>query len=234
MKTMTFLACALAACTLTAQSASAQGEKRAQIFGEFSRPKQITIGQVNGGDVKDQADSQLGLGLRFMGEMPGTSNWYFEFGGKLESTSHMGFNQVLAGTSPAMTVNTTRVNVRYAYWELGGAYLWELAAGFSFGLHLDLRSETIESIGQIQVTPASYGGGGDVSQRVSFVRPWVRVSGDFTFGKGGINPYLGLDLAYTPIQSSQTSVMSLIGMDQRTVKAMAPQFGASVYFGLKF
>lgn len=234
MKTLTFIAAALVACTLSAQSAAVQGEKRVQIFGEFSRPKQITIGQVNGGDVKDQAESQMGVGLRFMGEMPGTTSWFFEFGGKLETSSRMGFNQTINGTSPAMRINTTNVNVRYSYFELGGAYLWDLGPGFSLGAHLDLRSETMEAIGQIQVTPASYGGSGDVSQRLSFVRPWVRVSGDFAFGKGGLVPYIGVDLAYTPIQASQTAVVSLIGIDQRTVKAMAPQFGASVYFGLKF
>lgn len=234
MKTLTCTAAALAACTLAAQSPTVQGEKRVQLFAEFARPKQITIGQVNGGDVKDQADNQLGGGLRFLGEMPGTSNWYFEFGGKLESSSKMGFNRVLAGTNPAMTINTTKLQVRYSYWELGGAYLWELAPGFSFGLHLDLRSETIDANGPIEVSPASYGGGGNVSQRESFLRPWIRVSGDIAFGKGDLVPYLGLDVAFTPIKTTQNEVVPLIGMDSRTVKAMAPQFGASVYFGLKF
>ena len=234
MKTLTFIAAALAAVTLSAQSPTAQGEKRVQLFGEFSRPKQITIGQVNGGDVKDQADSQLGVGLRFMGEMPGTTNWFFELGAKAETSSRMGFNQAIAGTAPAMTINTTKVNVRYSYFELGGAYIWELAPGFSLGAHLDARSETMEASGQIQVTPSSYGGSGDVSQRLSFLRPWVRVSGDFAFGKGAFSPFIGVDVAYTPIQASQTAVVSLIGIDQRTVKAMAPQFGASLYFGLKF
>jgi hypothetical protein len=234
VKTSIIIAAALVAGTLSAQSPSAQSGKRVQIFGEFSRPQQITIGQVNGGDVKDQADNQLGGGIRFMGEMPGTSNWYFEIGGKLESSSKMGFNQTIAGTSPALNINTTNVNVRHSYWELGGAYLWDLGPGFSLGAHLDLRSETMDASGHIVVSPATYGGSGNVSQRLSFVRPWLRISGDFSFGKGAVTPYLGLDAAFTPIKTSQTEVVSLIGIDERTVKAMAPQFGASIYFGLKF
>ena len=230
MKTQTFIAATLAACTLSAQSPTVQGEKRVQLFGEFSRPQQVTIAQIGGGDVKDQADSQMGAGLRFMGELPGTSSWFYEFGGKLESSSHLGFDQTVAGSR----INTTKVSVRYSYWELGGAYLWELGPGFSLGAHLDLRSETLDASGRILVTPTSYGGSGDVSQRLSFVRPWMRVSADFAFGTGATTPYLGLDVAYTRIQTSQTEVVSLIGIDNRTVKAMAPQFGASVYFGLKF
>lgn len=228
MKTQTFIAATLAACTLSAQSPTVQGEKRVQLFGEFSRPKQVTIAQIGGGDVKDQADSQMGAGLRFMGELPGTSSWFYEFGGKLESSSHLGFDQTVAGSR----INTTKVSVRYSYWELGGAYLWELGSGFTLGAHLDLRSETIEALGQITVTGS--GGSGDVSQRLSFLRPWLRFSGDITFGKGAISPYLGMDVAYTPIHASQTQVVPVVQIDQRTVKSMAPQFGASIYFGLKF
>lgn len=230
MKTLTTLAAALAACTLAAQSPTVQGEKRAQIFGEFSRPKQVTIAQYPG-DVKDQADNQMGLGLRFLGEMPGTSNWYFEFGGKLESSSKMGFNQSLAGP-PVISINMTKVSVRYSYWELGGAYLWDLAPGFSLGAHLDLRSETIDATGPVVVTGSE--GSGSISQRTSMVRPWIRLSGDISFGKGSLSPYLGLDVAFTPIQTSQTQVVAPVYIDERTVKAMAPQFGATIYFGLKF
>jgi hypothetical protein len=230
VKTLTFIAAALAAGTLSAQSPTVQGEKRVQLFGEFSRPKQITIGQVNGGDVKDQAEAQFGVGLRFMGELPGASNWFFEFGGKLETSSHMGWNKVVAGSN--ITINTTKVNIQYSYWEMGGAYLWTLGPGFSLGAHLDLRSETMQAAGQIQVTGS--GGSGDVSQRLSFVRPWVRFSGDFAFNMGGKAPFVGMDLAYTPIQASQTQLDSLVLSSERTVKAMAPQFGVSLYFGLKF
>lgn len=228
MKTLTTLAAALVACTLAAQSPTVQGEKRAQIFGEFSRPKQVTIAQINGGDVKDQADNQMGLGLRFLGEMPGTSNWYFEFGGKLESSSKLGFNKAVSG----VTINTSKVSVRYSYWELGGAYLWDLAPGFSLGAHLDLRSETIDATGPVVVTGSE--GSGSISQRTSMVRPWIRLSGDISFGKGSLSPYLGLDVAFTPIQTSQTQVVAPAYIDERTVKAMAPQFGATIYFGLKF
>jgi hypothetical protein len=229
VKTLTLLAAVLVTGTLGAQSSALQAEKRVQLFGEFSRPQQFTLAQVNG-DVKDQAASQLGTGLRFMGELPGTTNWFFEFGGKLESSSKLGFNQTVTGIS----INSTDVSIHYGYWEIGGAYLWDLGAGLSLGAHLDLRSETLSAQGQLVVLPASYTGGGGVDQRATMMRPWVRFSADFAFKTGGVSPYIGADVAYTPIKNSQTAVVPATLLDDRTLKSMAPNFGASLYFGLRF
>lgn len=234
MKTLTLLAAVLVTGTLGAQSSAVQAEKRVQLFGEFSRPKQFTLAQPNG-DVKDQAASQVGGGIRFMGELPGTTAWFFEFGGKLDTSSRLGFNQsVPMAGGGAITINSTDVSIHYSYWEIGGAYLWDLGAGLSLGAHLDLRSETIFAQGQLAVSPASYGGSGTVDQRGTMMRPWVRLSADFAFKASGINPYIGADVAFTPIRSSQNAVVPAIQLDDRTLKSMAPQFGASVYFGLRF
>jgi hypothetical protein len=229
VKTLTLLAAVLVTGTLGAQSSAVQAEKRVQIFGEFSRPHQFTLAQVNG-DEKDQAASQVGVGLRLMGELPGTTNWFFEFGGKLESSSRLGFNQTVSGVS----INSTDVKVHYSYWEVGGAYLWDLGSGLSLGAHLDLRSETLSAEGQFVVLPASFTGSGPVDQRATMMRPWVRLSADFVFKASGVNPYVGAELAFTPIRSSQDAVVPPTLIDDRTLKSMAPQFGASLYFGLRF
>lgn len=234
MKTLTLLAAVLVTGTLGAQSSAVQAEKRVQLFGEFSRPRQFTLAQPNG-DVKDQAASQLGSGLRFMGELPGTTNWFFEFGGKLDSSSRLGFNQTIPMTGgPALAINSTDVAIKYSYWEIGGAYLWDLGAGTSLGAHLDLRSETISAQGQLVVQPSSYTGGGTVDQRGTMMRPWLRFSADFSFKMSSVNPYIGAEVAFTPIRNSQNSVVPLVGLDDRTLKAMAPQFGAGIYVGLRF
>lgn len=235
MKTLTLLAAVLVTGTLGAQSSAVQAEKRVQVFGEFSRPKQFTLAQPNG-DVKDQAASQFGGGLRLMGEIPGTTSWFFEFGGKLDTSSRLGFNRSVAMASgPAVAINSTEVSIHYSYWEIGGAYLWELGSGFSVGAHLDLRSETLTAQGQLSVLPnPPYTSGGAVDQRGTMMRPWVRLSADVAFRGSGLKPYLGADLAFTPIKTSQTAVVPVSLLDDRTLKAMAPQFGASIYFGMRF
>ncbi|MBI4911859.1 MAG: hypothetical protein HY823_03900 [Acidobacteria bacterium] len=234
MKTLKLSAAALAAATLGAQSASTDTERRVQIFGEFSRPKQVTIAQIPVGsgsaEVKDQAAAQTGIGIRFMGEIPGTSGWFYGFGGKFPTSSRLGLNQTVPGTST--TINATQVTVQYSFWEIGGAYLWELGGGFSLGAHLDARSETVDASGSLTVS--SGGGSGTVSQRTSFLRPWIRLSADVAFGGSGFAPFLGADVAYAPIKASQTNVVSPVMWDDRTLKFMAPQFTASFYLGLRF
>ena len=235
MKTLTLLAAVLVSGALGAQT-PATAEKRVQLFGEYSRPKQFILAQPNG-DVRDQADTQLGVGLRFMVELPGTNDWFLEFGGKLDGSSRLGFKQNFLMPLPAVAVfiNSTDVTVKYAYWEIGGAYVWDLGTGITVGAHLDLRSETLSAQGQIVVGPTPpYTGSGTVDQRGTMMRPWVRVSADFAFKSSGVAPFIGADVAYTPIHSSQNQVVPFAALDDRTLKAMATQFGASIYFGLKF
>lgn len=228
MKTLTLLAAVLVTGTLGAQSSAVQAEKRVQVFGEFSRPRQFTLAQLPSGDVKDQAASQVGGGIRFMGELPGTTNWFFEFGGKLDTSSRLGFNQTVSGVS----INSSDIAIHYSYWEIGGAYLWDLGSGFNLGVHLDARSETIFAQGQFVNSNGT--SGGTMDQRGTMLRPWVRLSADFAFKVSGINPYVGADVAFTPIRSTQNAVVPPTLLDDRTLKSMAPQFGASVYFGLRF
>lgn len=229
MKTLTLLAAVLVTGTLGAQSSAVQAEKRVQLFGEFSRPRQFVLtNQLPSGDVKDQANSQVGGGIRFMGELPGTTSWFFEFGGKLDTSSKLGFNQTVDGVS----INATDIAIHYSYWEIGGAYLWDLGSGLNLGVHLDARSETIFAQGQF--VNANGTSGGTVDQRGTMLRPWIRLSADFAFKVSGANPYLGADVAFSPIRSTQNAVVPLTLMDDRTLKSMAPQFGASVYFGLRF
>ncbi|NTV75108.1 MAG: hypothetical protein HGA66_12990, partial [Holophaga sp.] len=85
MKITTVLVAALSAGSLFAQTPVQALDARIQFFGELIRPTSITV-QAG---TKDQADSSIGLGIRFMGEIASARNWYYEVGGKLDSSSQM-------------------------------------------------------------------------------------------------------------------------------------------------
>ena len=112
MKTLSILASALTAASLFAQAPTDNLDVRVHLFGDWSRARQFTYTETNNSEVKDQAEGQAGFGIRFMGELPGTTNWYYEFGGRLESTSKLGFD----GAVPTGDrLNAKNISFKYSY-----------------------------------------------------------------------------------------------------------------------
>lgn len=226
MKKLSLLTAALSAGALFGQSG--EGEARIQLFGDFARPSEQVIAQIGSVGVKDQAKMQVGLGLRFMGEIPGTSNWFYELGGRLESKSNFETN---GNVTPTVGVDATDVEFRYSYWTIGGAYLWHFS-GFSLGAHLEGRGESMAAKGQLRVTGGT--GSGTVDHRVTYLRPWFRLSGDWSWKAGRAQPFFGLDAGLAITKTSQNEVLGLTTLDDRNLKAMAPDATFGIYFGLKF
>ena len=226
MKTITLLTAAMLVTPLAAQAPDRGGESRIQLHGEFMRPRQVVIGQVNLNDVKDQAENQIGFGIRLIGELPGTNDWYYELGGKLESSSKFASKP----SAPNGQTDTTGVKFKYSYVTLGMGYLWGLAPGLSLGAHLEARVEALNLSGTMYTNSAAQ----QVDASVTYVRPWARVSLDYAFRAGGTSPFIGVDASLAMLKSSQDSIVALAAADDNTVKSMAPQASFSVYVGLKF
>lgn len=229
MKTITLLTAAMLVTPLAAQAPDRGGESRIQVHGEFMRPRQVVIGQTStGNDVKDQADNQVGFGIRFMGEIPGTNDWYYELGGKLESSSKFVNKPSVANDQ----TDTTGVKYRYSYVTLGLGYMWGLAPGLNLGAHLEGRVEALNASGNMFTGSSSIAQSVDAS--ATYVRPWVRLSLDYSFKAAGASPFIGVDASMAMLKASQDASISLPAMDENTVKSMAPQASFSVYLGLKF
>jgi hypothetical protein len=219
VKITSILATVLSAGALFAQAPATALDARIQVFGEAIRPASITVAA----GVKDQADSSVGLGIRFMGEFASSRNWYYEIGGKLDSSSNMKLNT--AG------MDLTDIKVTHSYWSLGVGYLKPLGTNVSLGFHLEGRGELLSAQGAI------FSGGnivGRVDASNTYLRPWARVSLDGTFHMGSLRPYVGVEVAGTPVKTSQTQLQALSTMDNRTLRAMAPQVSGAFYMGLHF
>ena len=228
MKTITLLTAAILVTPLAAQVPDRGGESRIQIFGEFVRPRQIHIPQ-NGNDILDQAENQIGLGIRLIGEIPGTYNWYYELGGKLESSS-----KFASKPSPANNyTDTTGIKYKYSYWTVGAGYMWGLAPGLNLGAHLEVRGESLNARGDLYtgVTP---GPAQRIDASATYVRPWGRLSLDYAFKSSGTSPFIGADAAVAFLKANQGNPLTPSNWDDNTVKSMAPQASFSVYVGLKF
>jgi hypothetical protein len=218
------LVIALSAGTLFAQAPTQELDSRIQIFGELIRPTSYTLGNGAGQTAKDQAGRSWGVGMRFMGEIASARNWYYELGGKLDSSSQLAYNA--GGT------NLTDIKITHSYWSVGAGYLAPLGSAFSLGFHLEGRGETMAAQGAIQTN-------GVVSNRVdagnTALRPWGRLSLDGSWHMGSLHPYVGVDVAATPVKTTQTAPISdLSQLDNRTLRSMAPNVAGSVYVGLHF
>lgn len=227
MKTITLLTAALLAAPLAAQAPDQGGESRIQVHAEFSRPRQVIIGQSGGNDVTDQASNQIGFGFRFMGEFPGANDWYYELGGRLQSSSKFDNKPTPANSN----TDTTSVKFKYSYWTIGFARMWTMAPGMSLGAHLEARGESLNASGD-------YYSGNSGAQRVdvstTYVRPWGRVSLDYSFKASGTSPFIGLDASVALLKASQDKSVPVTLWDDNTLKSQAPQISISVYAGIKF
>lgn len=226
MKILSILAITLSAGTLFAQQSEMALDARVQVFGEMARPVAITI--VNAGSpIEDQAKRQTGLGLRFMGEIASAPGFYYEVGGKLDSSSNLAFNGDIGG---GITADLTHVKFTHSYWSLGAGYMIRPVENLSLGVHLEGRGEALKAQGEIFQNGLS---SGQVDASTTYLRPWVRLSADLTVPMGGMRPYFGVDVSAAITRTEQTSFLSA-DMDNRTLKAMAPKVAAAFYLGMRF
>jgi len=233
VKTITLLTAAMLVTPLAVQVPTHGGESRIQLHGEFLRPSQVIIGNPTPTtELTDQADSQVGFGIRLMGELPGLNNWYYTVGGRLNSPSKF-------ATTPSSAngyTNTTGIKYNYSYWTVGVGYMWVLTPGLSFGTHLECRGEALSASGDLYTggTASNPGQPQRVDASATYVRPWGRLSLDYSFKAAGASPFIGLDASVAMLKSTQDKAIPPTYWDDNTVKSMAPQVSFSVYFGLKF
>ncbi len=229
MKTITLLTVAMLVTPLAAQIPDHGGESRVQVHGEFVRPRQILIPRSGLNDLQDQADNQIGLGVRLIGEIPGLNNWYYTVGGKLESSSKFATKPSSANSN----TDTTGIKYKYSYWTVGAGYMWGLAPGLSLGAHMEVRGEALNASGDWYAAPSS-STAQHVDVSATYVRPWARLSLDYAFKSGGVSPFIGADASYAIFKTDQGNLQILSAWDEKTVKSMAPQVSFSVYVGMKF
>jgi hypothetical protein len=233
VKTITLLTAAMLVTPLAAQAPDHGGESRVQVHGEFVRPRQVIIGNPTPTtELKDQAENQIGFGIRLIGEIPGTNNWYYTLGGKLQSSSKFATKPSSANSY----TETTGIKYKYSYWTVGGGYMWGLAPGLSLGAHLEIRGEALNASGDLYTggTQSNPGQAQRVDASATYVRPWGRLSLDYAFKAAGTSPFIGLDASVAMLKASQDKSLAPTSWDETTVKSMAPQVSFSVYVGLKF
>lgn len=219
MKIVTILAAALSAGTLLAEAPPEDLDSRIQVFGEVIRPTSFTVAS----GVKDQAGNSTGVGIRFMGEIASARNWYYEIGGKLDSSSNLTLN--------SGGVDLTDIKITQSYWSLGFGYLAPLGKACSLGLHLEGRGEALAAQGAVFQNGVNIG---QVNASDTYLRPWVRLSLDGTFRMGSLRPYVGVEVAATPVKTTQTQLVALSNMDNRTLNSLAPRASGAFYVGLHF
>ncbi len=225
MKIVPVLAALLVVGSLSAQE-TGNLDARIQVFADVTQPRKFTYYNVNNSDVKTEAERQVGVGFRILGELPYTTGWYYELGGRFDSSSNLQLKDT--------RVDTTDVKVRYSYWSAGLAYLWN-AGPVAFGLHLEGRGEALSLQGE------EFDGlglsRGKVSASSTYLRPWVRASADVTLGSGKVRPFIGGEVAVAVTRTTQTRIPPFVGTttpDDRTLRSIAPDFSLAGYLGLRF
>ena len=226
MKSLSILAAILATGALCAQESAEPLNARVILFGETTQTSSILLGQ----GVKDQAGYQTGAGIRFMGQID-DSRWYWEVGGRFDSSAHMVTNRDISSAPPANVLDATQTKIHYSYWSIGGAYLVPLGSAVDLGLHLEGRGETINPKGQYSTTG---GGVGSINAHNVYFRPWVRLSLDVKFGMGSLHPFIGIEGGAAAVKTSQAQIMPLSALDANTLRALAPTWSGSLYAGIQF
>lgn len=226
MKIAPVLAALLAAGALSAQE-NANLDARIQVFADVTQPRSFSYYNITS-DVKTEAGRQIGVGFRILGELPYTTGWYYELGGRFDSSSTLGLRDA--------TVDATDVKMRYSYWSAGFAYLWTKGPA-SFGLHLEGRGEAVSLQGE-QFHGTTGLSQGKVDASSTYLRPWVRASFDLTMGSGKVRPYIGAEAAVAVTRTYQTRIPSFTTLaaipDDRTIRSLAPNFSFAGYLGLRF
>lgn len=226
MKSISILVALLATAALAAQEDQGPLNARVVVFGETIQTSGVLLGQ----GVKDQAGYQTGAGIRLVGQID-ESRWYWEVGGRFDSSARMETNRDISSTPPPNVLDATQTKIHYSYWSIGGAYLLPLGSAVDLGLHLEGRGETINPRGQFSTTN---GGVGYIDAHNVYFRPWARVSLDIKFGGGSFRPLIGLEGAVALVKTSQSQVVPLSALDANTLRAMAPTWSGAVYAGVQF
>lgn len=229
MKITCILLTALAAGTLAAQEEPAL-DSRFQAYVELSYPTQIVVANA-GGNQNDQPKRQTGFGFRYLGEIAGTHGLYYELGGMFDASSTFSFS----GTLPdgVTTLDMTSAKLTDSYWALGAAYLFKAGDNGSLGVHLEGRGEYLRLQGQ--VSGSTFAQPLQLDHSTTYLRPWLRVSGDYTFPTGKpVRPFVGLEGSYALLKTGQTRVPDFTNLDDRTVRSLAPRYSGAVYAGLRF
>ena len=230
MKIQTILPFALTAGTLFAQAPALDLDARVQLFGEVARPVAITI-LNNAPPVQDEPTRQTGLGVRLMGELASLPNFYYELGGKMETSSRFTYNGPIVGSANGGTMDLTGIKVSSSYWFLGMAHLFHPVPALSLGAHLEGRGEALCARGQVL---SSTGPAQSLYVSTTYLRPWVRLSADVIVPMGKLRPYVGVDVSGAVTRTGQTSYVSPNLMDGRTLKSLAPNYTAAFYLGVSF
>jgi len=228
VRVVSTIAVLLASVSALAQSGSRDLDLRVQIGAELTRPYKSILFQADKHKYRAQPDYQTGLQLRMLGELPGTSNFYYELGGRLETSSRLNYNVIIDGTY----INTYNVQISYSYFSFGGAYILNWNSGFSIGAHLEGRVERISSSGPVY---KDYVFDGNLDGSATYLRPWFRLSTDFTFNNSGkVRPFIGIEGAFPITKRGQRSNWE-IGQpqDKRLMESIAPQGSAACYFGFR-
>lgn len=227
MKAFPLIALTLCAAPLAAQEFAPKLDGRVVLFLEAIQPAEYIVDNPATGDVKDQAGAQMGIGVRFIGEMAIAPGFYYELGGRLDSASNFDINGPVGSGG---TLNTTNMKFTYSYWMAGAAYMKGFG-NFTLGGHLEARGEALTVSGSY-----SKNGGPDTPVYCgnTYLRPWLRLSGDYTFGSGRYRTVVGLEGAVALLRMSQDTINPPEYMDKRTLNSMAPHFSAAFYAGVRF
>ena len=232
MKIIPALVLVLSAGTLFAQDSTQDLDGRLQFFGEMSRPASIAVANAGSDYTNDQPGRLNALGIRFLGELAASPRWYYEIAATINASSKFGLNGPVVGGA---LQDDTGVKFTDSYWAIGGAYLYPAGENVSLGAHLEARGEALGIKGPLQQNPGTgWTPLGTVSDTTTYLRPWVRLSADFSFTVGEQHPYLGVEVAATPIKTSQTQFVQFTQINDRTLKSLAPTTTFSFYFGMHF
>ncbi|MCL1907848.1 MAG: hypothetical protein FWG12_00595 [Holophagaceae bacterium] len=249
MKILSTIAILFASAMLFAQGNSQDLDLRIQIGAELTRPYESLMYEkyiTNTGGSKDlfaQPGYQAGLQIRILGELPGTHGFYYELGGRFETASRLDFKWHI---NDNYYIDTQDVQVSYSYFSFGGAYLFNFDHGLSVGAHLEGRVEAISASGSAFVNER-FDLPIPVEGKSSYLRPWVRLSMDYTFNNhGSVRPFIGIEGAYPVLSREQRGYRwNLQGLtpehidggntqDPRLMETIAPRGSVAFYAGFRF
>lgn len=227
MKASNVLLALSLALPLSAQGRGTEGVGRIILFGEVIQTQGILLGQ----GIRDQADRQVGPGLRLQVSSSWDSRWFAELSARFQSGTAMATNHDISLVPPANILDVTKVQVDYSYWAVGAAYLIPMGASGGFGVHLEGRAETINPKGSYSTTN---GGTAQIDAMTVYFRPWVRLSLEGRIKTGRLVTLIGADLGAATTKASQRSIVPMSQMDAPTLRALAPTWSGALYAGVQF
>jgi hypothetical protein len=241
-----------AAIALSSFFASAQGrggglDLRIQVGIEKCRPSASIFippkdqGQVDDPSLLAQPGHQSAPQIRMLGALPGGGGLYYELGGRLEAFSLLDYNRAYDNGLTVQQIDAREVEVSYSYFGFGVAYMYCPKWGLGLGLHLEGRLERITTSGQVYIGDASGAGAqepiiGRLDGAVTYLRPWGRVSLDFTFNNHGrLRPFVGADVALPLMERQQKNAFWALDQPQesRLLESISPDRSVTYYIGFR-